>query len=180
MTKRFEPTAAERLIIAMLCDIYEKLEIKNSFDVELLREAAVGPHHWALQWVYHGFDEDPVDENLVSEVTDILDMWDFIELSYEELPKEDQEALERYRPFEGFDFNDSEGVQCGSVADLLINRLNRWKRFAGRDLNSHMPNLDRHRRMLSRFTAIKEAWLQDRSASKLCLTREQLTELFAS
>ena len=180
MTKRFEPTAAERLIIAMLCDIYEKLEINNSFDVELLREAAVGPHHWALQWKYFGFDEDPIDELIPRQVADILDMWDFIELSYGELPKEDQEALERYRPFDGFDFNDSEEAQCGSVADILINRLNRWERFAGRDLNSHMPSLDRHRRMLSRFTPIKEAWLQASSGSKFCLTREQLTELFAS
>ena len=179
MTKRFEPTAAERLIIAMLCDIYEKLEIKNSFDVELLREAAVGPHHWALQWKYHGFDEDPVDENLASEVADILDMWDFIELSYEELSKEDQEALERYHTFDGFDYNDSEEVQCAGVADLLINRLNRWKNFAGRDLNSHIPSLDRHRRMLSRFTPMKKAWARS-GASKFCLTGEQLTELFAS
>ena len=104
MTKRFEPTAAERLIIAMLCDIYEKLEINNSFDVALLRDAAVGPHHWALQWGYPGLDEDPINELIPGQVTDILDMWDFIELSYGALPKEDQEALEFYHPFDGFDF----------------------------------------------------------------------------
>ena len=179
MTKKFEPTAAERLIIAMLCDIYERLEINNSFDVELLRQAAVGPHHWALQLQYHGFDEDPIDEQLASEVANILDMWDFIELSYEDLPKEDQVALEQYHQFDGFDFNDSEEAQCGDVADVLIKRLKRWERFAGRDLNSHIPSLDRHRRMLSRFTPIKEAGLRG-SPSRFCLTREQLTELFAS
>ena len=179
MTKQFEPTAAERLIIAMLCDIYEQLGIKNSFDVALLREAAVGPHHWALSWKYHGFDEDPVDELISREAVDILDMWDFIELSYEELPKEDQEALERYHRFDGFDCNDREAVQYAGVADITIRHLNRWKRFAGRDLNSHCPNLDTHRLMLSRFTPIKEGWLRGGN-SDFCLTREQLTELFAS
>ena len=41
MIKKFKPTAAERLIIAMLCDIYEQLGIKNSYDVALLREGTV-------------------------------------------------------------------------------------------------------------------------------------------
>ena len=69
-------------------------------------------------------------------------MWWRIEFSYSKLSPTDQETVKAaghgYAPvFHGFDGN-NETTEMG-VADMLINDLNRWHQFKGRDLNAHMP-----------------------------------------
>ena len=171
---KFEPTVAERLIIAMLCDIYKRLDIEDSFDVSLLEEAAVGPHHWALKWKYH-LDAPPVPDAVADEVANILEMWEFIELSYEALSAEDRDTVQNYHEFRGFDSHEDSSYY--GVADVMIHRLKSFERFAERDLNSHYPSLHRHLAMLDLFTPIKKGWL-DRSDYRMRLTREQINELF--
>ena len=41
------------------------------------------------------------------------------------------------------------------IAYFLIDKLDRFSSFEGRDLNSHMPSLDMHRRMLRIFEPIR-------------------------
>jgi hypothetical protein len=41
-----------------------------------------------------------------------------------------------------------------SVARFMIDRMERFQEFRGRDLNAHMPTLDAHRRMLLVFEPI--------------------------
>ena len=153
----FKPTVVERLIIGMLCDIYKHLELKGGYDASLLEEAVVGPHHWALAWKYSF--QDPVDEEVADEVSLILNMWEMLEVGYERLSEEDQTDLEAPK-FPGFDLN--EETNHYSVADVMINRLDRFQRFKERDLNSHYPMLHEHRDMLPRYQAIKKDFLKTR------------------
>ncbi len=112
---------------------------RGAYDnLDRIREAAVGPHHWALEYEYEF--ETPVDGQIVPKAKAILDVWEFIEMSYERLSEEDQKALTRYRLFDGFDLNDNLECTYYSVVRVLIERLDRWSRFKGRDLNSHSPS----------------------------------------
>ena len=86
----------------MLCDICDKLNI-DGYDTKLLREF-VGSHPWALTWKYTF--EKPIEENVAREVRDILEMWDWIEISYEQLSEKDRTGIEEYCTFPGFDGNE--------------------------------------------------------------------------
>ena len=174
--EEFKPTVAERLIIGMLCEIYQHLEIEGPYDnLDLIREAAVGPHHWALEYEY-GF-ETPVDRQIIPEAKAILDVWDFIEMSYDRLSEEDQKALTDYQPFKGFDLNDNLEGTYYSVVRVLIDRLDLWSRFKKRDLNSHWPTLRRYRKMVAVLERIKsesssvDDWLP--------LSRQRIQELLS-
>ena len=57
--------------------------------------------------------------------------------------------------FRGFDGNyESEHL---SIAGFLINEMNRFADFKGRDLNSHMPSIDGHRRMVRVFEPMRKS-----------------------
>jgi uncharacterized protein len=150
---------AERLTLLMLCDIYEKLGITDSFDPAFVRKTIMNGDTWALDWAYAGLSAArETTEDQVHDVTEILEMWDRIERSYERLDADGQERVKQahrgYPPtFSGFDGN-HETTEIG-VADLLVNDMNRWERFKGRDLNAHMPTRDMHRRMLEAFGPYK-------------------------
>ena len=150
MNDEFRPTISERLIIGMLCDICDRLNIE-SYDTDVLREV-VGSHPWALNLEYSF--EEPIEEKVVREVMDIIDMWEWIEISYERLSEEDRAGIEDDCRFRGFDGNcESEHY---SVAGVLINTMKRWKRFSGHDLNSHIPMLPEYRNMLERYPTREE------------------------
>jgi uncharacterized protein YfbU (UPF0304 family) len=152
----------EKLILLMLSDLYQKLELDGEIDPDFIKSALFNDQMWGISWKYTGIpfanDETPPE---VSFVVDVLDMWDFIELSVERLSKEDREVLAeqadpfgRNPSFNGFDGN-NEGREM-SIARFLINDLERFQRFSGRDLNCHHPSLDMHMRMLEAFKPIRE------------------------
>lgn len=81
---------------------------------------------------------------MVKDVVNILTMWSSIENSYEKLSLEDKEIVQieatpfgKHVKFDGFDGNN----ECShfSIASFLIDHLNRFSNFKGRDLNSHTP-----------------------------------------
>lgn len=149
----------EKLILVMLCDIYERLGIEGDVEPEFIKSAIYRNHAWAIPWAYSGipFDHEPVPP-IVKEVVDILSMWSFIEYSYQGLDEfektrlaEDAGVFGRDLSFRGFDGNnESEHM---SVASFLINDLDRFDEFKGRSMNSNMPLLDAYRRMLPIFEA---------------------------
>ena len=156
--QRFRPSSGERLIIAMLCELYQHLHVDAAIDPTLVEKAVIGGHHWALEWEYDLFTE-PVDGKVALEVADILTMWRTIEWSYNQLPEEDQANLEtdagitRERArFRGFDGNDE--TTHYNVAEVMIDSLGRFREFKGRDLNSHWPYLHRYRSMLALYEPI--------------------------
>jgi len=152
MTKQVHLSDGERLILAMLCDIYEHLGIKPGFQPDLIRESLFGGNFWGLQWAYSGvLEAKPKDTEIVDEVCDILDMYYLLETAVEELSDEDKERIKAESPFgcrfEGFDGNNE--TDHWSVARFLVDQLGRFEHFEDRgDLNSHCPSLDAYRRML--------------------------------
>lgn len=153
----------DKLLILMMRDLYEHLKVKDpGIDPEFLGEVIWGGHYWAAKWnlpgVFHGHEDDPRDLHFV---LDVLDMWDAIERAYSKLTKKDKAAIERdaaplgtHVRFSGFDGN-NESSHLG-IALFLVNKMDRFTRFQGRDLNAHMPTLATHRRMLPIFAGMRK------------------------
>lgn len=152
----------EKLILLMLRDLYRHMNIRDGeIEPDFIAEVLWGGHYWAPKWaltgLYHDHEDSPEE---LSFVVDVLDMWDFLERGYERLSKADQERVaQEAEPFgktvqfAGFDGND-EASYIG-IARFLIEHMNRFTRFQGRELNAHMPTLATYRRMLTVFEPIR-------------------------
>ena len=148
----------EKLLFMMLRDLYKRLKITDAeIDPDFLAEVIFGGHYWAAEWklpsIFHGHEDDADDLKFV---LDVLEMWDRIEAGYAQLSKKDKAKLERDAAplgrdakFPGFDGN-SESNLLG-IAGFLVDEMDRFSRFAGRDQNAHMPTVAMHRRMLRVF-----------------------------
>jgi len=151
----------EKLTVLMLCEVYKHLGMKSEIDPLFVAAAIHGGHYWALKWEYPGiFHGEEYDERVVTEVVQILGMWSSVETAYGALSKKDKARVEtEAHPFgtdvrfHGFDGN-YEGGHLG-VAYFLMNDMDRFSSFKGRDLNSHMPMIDAYRRMLSKFETMQ-------------------------
>jgi uncharacterized protein len=155
--KKIKFSEGEKFTTLMLCEVYKHLKIKGEINPKFVEAALHGGHYWALRWQYPGIFhcEEDKDET-VNEVVDILDMWSFMERGYRALSaKEKARVAKEAAPFGGdvrflgFDGN-NESAHL-SVAGFLINELDRFSEFKGRDLNSHWHSIDGYRRMLSIF-----------------------------
>ncbi|HXS95954.1 MAG TPA: YfbU family protein [Candidatus Limnocylindrales bacterium] len=158
-----ELSKAEKLILAMLCDIHEHLKVQSDIDSKLVKSALWGDKTWGLTWEYSmlfgGSIEKPEG---VSEVVDILDMWSAIESYYGRLSPEDQQLVKsevrRFGGdlrFPGFDGNDEVEGNYMSISEFLVNDLHRFGSFRGRDFNSHHPFLDMYRGMVKAFSKVR-------------------------
>jgi len=151
----------EKLIILMLCDLFKKLKITGEIDPEFVEQAIYGGHYWGLAWEYSGIFHGHEDsEAVLHEVVDVLDMWSFLESGYASLSKKQKdrvaaeaEPFGKHVEFRGFDGN-GESEYIG-IARFLIDHLDRFTKFKGRELNAHLPTIDTHRRMLSVFGPIR-------------------------
>jgi hypothetical protein len=171
-------TDGEKLILAMLADLHKGLKVKGETDVDLVMDSVYGGHLWALKWELTGLLHDHVDDQrAVSEVVNILDMWSFMESAYDKCNaaakkkiKAECEPLGDPIRFHGFDGN-NEGEHL-SIARFLIEKLERFQSFKGRDLNSHCPSLQRHRAMYRKFEDMRPSLGLGRE-----LSADQLIEL---
>ena len=146
----------EKLILLMLCDRYKHQKVDSDIDPWFVSEAIGWGRYWALVWKYDMFSSHVDSPRVVTEVCDVLDMWSFIERGYAELSEKDKKRVESEAEpfgkdvaFEGFDGNEESDHR--GIALFLINEVGRFLRFKGRDLNSHCPSIDGHRRMLAVF-----------------------------
>lgn len=154
----------EKVLILLMRDLYSRLKITDvDLEPDFLAEVIWGGHYWAAEWklpgVFHGHEDDPND---LSVVVDVLDMWDRVEAGFAQLSTRDRVSLEeaaapfgKNPTFPGFDGNNE--AQLLTIADFLVNKMGRFSRFAGRDLNAHMPTIDMHRRMLRVFHPIRSS-----------------------
>jgi uncharacterized protein YfbU (UPF0304 family) len=150
----------EKLILVMLSELCQKLKVGNEDDAKLVQEAIYSGNLWGLKWAFPGIfhDSEPTEEMLHTTV-DILDMWSFLERGHEALSPADKARVEKEAAplgdvkFRGFDGN-GEAAYI-SIARFLIEELDRFQEFEGRDLNSHMPCLDAHKRMLAVFLPLR-------------------------
>lgn len=146
----------EKLIIAMLGEIYDHLKIKGEIDHKFVLESIYSGQTWSIEWQYPGLfgAEDPPKQQ-VTETCDVLDMWNILETSYEKLTKEDKdrvaseaEIFGKNPRFRGFDGNNERHY---GIARHLVDNLGRFEYFKGRELNSHSPSIELYRRMLEVF-----------------------------
>lgn len=153
----------EKLSLLMLCQISKKLEVTDEIDPDFIESVIYGGHYWGLRWKYSGIFHGHTDKDrVVSEVVDILDMWDFLELGFKKLSKADKKQLVEKKllfsedfTFPGFDHN-NESEYVG-VATFLIEKLERFSGFKERaHLNSHRPTLSQYCSMLRVFLPIRK------------------------
>lgn len=151
----------EKLIIAMLADISRNLKIKDGIDAGLVADVLYGGHSWALKWempgLFHGHEDS---RHAVRDTTNILDMWFFIESAYAKLTKKEKDRIKAeaepfgtHVVFPGFDGN-YETEHLG-IARFLIEKMDRFSIFKGRDLNSHAPLIGAYLRMYAVFDPIR-------------------------
>ena len=151
----------EKLMLSMLCELYKHHKIDGDIDPVFVQESLLGGHYWALGWQYPGlFDVDADSRETVHEVVDVLNVWWFLEQSYARLSEKDKDRVKKeaepfgnHVVFRGFDGN--EETEYLSIAEFLIDKMNRFADFKGRDLNSHFPSIERHRRMVRAFKPIR-------------------------
>jgi uncharacterized protein YfbU (UPF0304 family) len=152
----------EKMLMLMMGDLFKALKIKDpDSKPDFLAEVIYGGHYWAPKWDMQGVFHDHVDNPRdVSHVVNVLDMWSFMEEAYEDLSPAQKAAItEQVGPwatdvkFAGFDGN-NESSQMG-IAYFLVDKMNRFSRFKGRDLNSHCPTYSRYRRMLDAFEPMR-------------------------
>ena len=135
MVKNLDFSDGEKLIVGMLIDISRRLKgDEGQLDVSFIDKALCEGHHWALARKL-GFFEESDDPKVVEEVMDVLEMWARLEDSY---PNQLQ--------FPGFDGNNESGHL--SIARFLIEDMDEWPQFKGRDLNSHRSTIHQHRALL--------------------------------
>lgn len=150
----------EKLILLMLSDLYEKLDVNGEIDPEFIRSAIIKENTWGIPWKYAGVNfegkEEPAE---LSEVLDILDMWTAIESSYRNLNVKDKNFVQEHGgpfaknpQFKGFDGNNE--PEYISITYFLINDLDRFTNFSGRNLNAHMPTVESNNRMQRKFKEI--------------------------
>lgn len=132
-----------------------------------------------MQGVFH--DHVDSDSNL-KHVADVLDMWSFMEEAYEGLTAAQRKRLvEEIGPWAktvsllGFDGN-NESSQM-SIASFLVNQMDRFTRFKGRDLNSHSPTYGRYSCMLTLFEPMRRTFVgHGLDAAQPCHAAQGLTD----
>ena len=157
----FRISDGEKLLLMMMRDLHKHFDVKGEIEPDFVGETMWGGHYWGLDWQYPGLFHGHVDnQQAVDEVVNVLYMWEFIEFAYANISdKEKTEVVEKVKPlgrtviFSGFDGN-SESEHF-SIARFLINDLDRFQSFKGRDLNSHFPHMPYYRRMWSAFEPIR-------------------------
>jgi uncharacterized protein YfbU (UPF0304 family) len=159
-----ELSNGEKLILIMLSEIYEKLKIEGEIDPEFVRKAIYDESTWALAWKYPGIVGSSRESTppVVKDVLDVLEMWEMLEHSYNRLQAADREKVKAEAKPSGYDvrFNGFDGnheTEYMAAAMVLIDDLDRFSLFKGRDLNSHMPFLGTYRRMLVVYRSIRHA-----------------------
>jgi len=162
-----ELSDAEKLILTMLCEVHAHLNIVGELDPRFVRSALDSGNTWGLRWKYGALYDSAYDDGarsdppIVKEVVAILDMWSAIEEGYAALRTLEQDRVAAsISPqqvevrFMGFD-SDTE-FEHANVASFLIKDMQRFPKFAERDINSHQPSISLYRRMVRAFEALQK------------------------
>lgn len=147
-----ELSDGERLIVVMLAEVMQELKLNKEIDPSLILTLAYGGDDWAIKRKYSGLfsDEKPADA-VVSETTDILWMWGIVEHSLERLAGDEATEAKgwRHTRFTGFDGNHDRHF---GIARTMIDKLDEFESFKGRELNSHtQATLPRYQAMYEIF-----------------------------
>lgn len=170
-----ELSDAEKLILTMLCEVHAHLNIAGELDPKFVRSALHSGNTWGLRWKYGALYDSVYDRAydsaydsgarsdppIVKEVVAILDMWSAIEDGYAALRSLEQDRVaasispqQVEVKFQGFD-SDTE-FEHANVASFLIKDMQRFPKFAGRDIHSHQPSISIYRRMVRAFASLQK------------------------
>ena len=167
----------QKVILALLADIHAAIGVENGLDADFILDKAITGRTWAIRWQYgHLFSGDYETPAHVKLVADVLDLWEGLEYSFENLEADDKDRLRQLSPifgedvkFRGFDGNGGDRDAYGT-ASILINEMGRWSCFQGRDLNAHMPTLESYERMLNASRSLeKEVYDRHYSVEEIAL-----------
>lgn len=164
-------TQAEKLQISMLCEIYRKLGIDNSYDPDVIDSAITSDNYWVIDWEYQSLHSGEKTPPEVTFVVDTIDMFSILEYTYNHMSKEEQtevaDAIGHFDPthsliFPGFDGNNESHYMT------IAHMLESIGRFSGTDItkNSHCPKEDIYRRMLEIFLPARKKFEHDVGISK--------------
>lgn len=153
----------EKLILLALRDLQKGLKLKDGeTDLDLVASTIIGGHYWAPKWEMSGVFHNHADnEEDLKFVVDVLDMWTFIEESYAGLSAAGKAQVAAESPFgkhvkfTGFDGNNE--AELVSIGRFMVNDLERFTGFKGRDMNSHCPTRDRYAAMLELFKPMRSS-----------------------
>lgn len=155
---------AEKLQLLMMCDIYRTLNIKNSFNPDVIEEAINTNNYWAISWDNEALSDDNELPNNVRFVIDTIEMYLQLEYTYSNMSEEDQLEVRSLIPhfspdtsltFPGFDGNNE--TKYNQISRLL-NMLNCFKDI-NITKNSHHPSIDIYRRMLELFLPARDKFI---------------------
>ncbi|MGO4402196.1 YfbU family protein [Achromobacter sp. PAB15] len=158
-------TSAEKLSLVMLSELYEKLGVNGEVDADFVKSAIFSGNTWALTLGMPGIVGDDGEDTPpnVLYVMEVMDMWESIEHSIQNLDDKQREDLNRRAApygvtskFEGFDGN-NEGELMG-IAKFLVEKMHRFSSFTGRSFNSHGPSAEGYKRMLKVHGPSEASW----------------------
>lgn len=142
---------AESLLVTMMAQVCTALRLK-SMNYGLIADALLDGQLWALDILVPGLSDPAASSSDHVFVSSVMQMWWDVENRIDRLNKQDRAALAKKEPvfgakplFRGFDGNNE--TNYFGIAKFLVDKLGRFKEFAGRDLNSHAPMAETYRRM---------------------------------
>jgi uncharacterized protein len=168
--QNIELSAGDRLILHMLCELSDKVETNAEYkkfphhdSSRIVGSALYDGHLWALKMEFSNlFHDGECNPKTVSEVIDILDMWSYMEMSYAHLTDQEKaKVAEEAAPFgnpvkfHGFDGNYE--AEYYSITHCLVDDMDRFQFLKGRDINSHVPLVDRYRTMLKYYLPLRSS-----------------------
>lgn len=153
-------TDEQRLIVLMLADIQKALKVRGEFDPDFISKVTAWKDEFAIGFEHSMiFDGDDLPDEFRF-VIDVVDMWSFIERRVADLSAPERAELAdkagiwgKDPKFTGFDGNNE--AEYLSHTRLLVEDLNRFTEFKGRDFNSHVPLVNRYAAMLQVFEPIR-------------------------
>jgi uncharacterized protein len=172
----------EKLTLLMVAEIHEHLGIKHGIDPKFVKEALCSGNAWALRRKYATqayASEDKTDEE-VDQVYDVLDMWRFLEDSYDKLPPPEKKKVEEANSgpvrMHGFDAHEDQlGIAC-----FIIDHMEHYPELKGRaDVDCHHSVKGAYARMVSVFNPIRRS-LGATSRQSALLTADEILSMLAA
>ena len=168
----------EKIILLMVSQLHEHLKIEDT-RAPLIRQAIESGNVWAIEDSFpEVFDNNEIAPDVVRITRDVLTMWLSLEESFAALSSSEKEWLRANSQhvadrvvFPGFSGNYE--IEYLSAARFMVDVLEKYEHFAGRDLNNSFPRMDTYRKMLPTFEAILH------KGGCLSLTAQQIAEVFA-
>lgn len=142
----------ERLIVVMLAEVMQALKLKSEVDPALIEKLSCGGDDWAIKLKYSGIfaDETPTQAE-VTETSNILWMWEIIEHSLARLTGAEANEAKGWHGTQFLGFDGNNDTHFG-IAQTMINDLDHFEEFKGRNLNSHsQTSLPRYQAMYQKF-----------------------------